>query len=224
VAVIVAEVTALVALIVFALLVNKSALPNPAAPTTAKASTPVDSASVPAGANAPLREPDGGRNSDPPRAEPEDDASPRTAERDQDRATQREQREPVAPPVTSAPTLPLLDVRAAVIRAEAARREAPPAAPAASPSPAAVDSVRGILAEAVKHREAGNYASAFATFRTAQTRLAAMRAAYPLSYTTAALDRQLADQLRATVTSCQAYRDVRVQMGFTAPDCNAERR
>jgi eukaryotic-like serine/threonine-protein kinase len=223
--VLVAEVAALVALVTYGSLASRASVPEPLLPTTAKASldAPAETASVPE-ANGLEREPAVDRSSDPPRTEPRA-ASARTPERDAERAAPRPNRTPPPPPVTPAPTISLPEVRAAFIRAESARRAvAPPAAPAASPSATAVDSIRGLLAEALRQRNLGNYASAFGTFRTAQTRLDAMRVAFPLSYTTAALNRELGDQLRATVSACQAYREVRISMSLQPPDCSPERR
>ena len=100
----------------------------------------------------------------------------------------------------------------------AALPERPPAPTV--PSVASVDSVRDIIARAVRLKDDGDYPGAFGSFRTARSRILALRSAFPGAAVLNTLDREYSERLRTTVNACQAYREVRTSLGLPPPDCS----
>jgi serine/threonine protein kinase len=147
----------------------------------------------------------------------------RTAGRTAERTPERTSTASRSSPSPSRPTLP--DPAPANVRPETTRMVFPPPPPTPpAPTASSVDGVRGLIAEGVRYREAGNYASAFGVFRTATTRVEDMRRAFPVSPITATLYRELVAQIRTTVDACEAFREVRRNLGLTPPECSTERR
>jgi serine/threonine-protein kinase len=100
-----------------------------------------------------------------------------------------------------------------------ATQQAPP--PPTTPSTAAVDSVRAFFAQASRLEDNGDYAGAFRSLGDAAARIVQLRAAFPTASVLTTLDQEHRDRRSSTVRACQAFREVRISLGLTPPDCPA---
>jgi hypothetical protein len=120
--------------------------------------------------------------------------------------------------LTPPPVTPPRAQRDSLVVSGAQRQETP--VPPTVPSSAAVDSVRELLTRATRQKADGDYAASFSSFRSAQARMATMRATFPAAPVLSTLNREYADLLRSTVNACQAFREVRISLGLPPPECN----
>jgi serine/threonine-protein kinase len=142
--------------------------------------------------------PQRGRESPPARQTPPPVVTPPRAQRDS--------------PVTTA-------VQRDSTTAARTTQQTPP--PPTVPSTAAVDSVRAFFAQASRLEENGDYAGAFRSLGDAAARIVQLRAAFPTAAVMTTLDQEHRDRRASTVRACQAFREVRISLGLTPPDCPA---
>jgi len=140
-----------------------------------------------------------------------------------DSAGQRSQTTPPrgreTPPRQTAP--PVVTTRTQRDSPTTATRTEQTPPPPTTPSTAAVDSVRAFFAQASRLEGNGDYAGAFRSLGDAAARIVQLRAAFPTASVLSTLDQEHRDRRAATVRACQAFRDVRVSLGLTPPDCPA---